>query len=451
MKFISIFCLLIALETYGFFPPENFGGDSRGDGENVFIDFKEARSTITYDLQSYTVEAHTEIQFHQDKNGYPIFDLLPPVNEIKLDGANVTAISKRLPDDASQSKIISQQVSRGDHRLEIKNNIERLVSFDSYNKTVRSAFWMSDLSDRRYLERYLPTNFEYDQYQNTFEVKIINTTKEHIIYANGNVQEIGFNHFEITFPEHYTSSSIYFHLVEKNAYPETKFNYISIDGRVIPVTVYSDQNLQVFKDDSLRILAELERDYGAWPHEFLIVYGAGMGGMEYAGATRTSLRALGHELHHSYFARNMMPARGNTGWIDEALASWRDNGYPRTSVGSLQYSKMGGHSIYRRTTDTDAYSKGARLMAYFNYRLEDKGGLRPFLKKYFAEHKAESFLTATFKDELEAHLGQQLDNIFNPYVFGRAYQTNQKLHITHEEADNPMHPKMTDNQLIMLL
>ena len=90
-------------------------------------------------------------------------------------------------------------------------------------------------------------------------------------------------------------------------------------------------------------------------------------------------------------------------------------------------------------------------MAYFNYRLEDKGGLRPFLKQFFAKYKGQSFLTATFKDELEAHLGQQLDNIFNPYVFGRAYMTNEKLHITHEEAENPMHPKMTDNQLIMLL
>ena len=215
MKFLSIFCLFFAVKTHGYFPPENFGGDSRGESQNVFVDFQEAKSVIIYDLASYTVEAQTSIQFHQDKDGYPIFDLLPSIKDIKLDGESVTTTSKRLPDDASWSQIISQQVSQGDHRLEIKNNIERLVSFDSYNKTVRSAFWMSDLSDRRYLERYLPTNFEYDQYQNTFEVKIINTTKEHNIYANGTIREIGFNHFEITFPEHYTSSSIYFHCRKK--------------------------------------------------------------------------------------------------------------------------------------------------------------------------------------------------------------------------------------------
>ena len=451
MKLITLLSLVLSLESQSYFPPENFGGDSRGENQNVFVDFKEAKSTITYDLETYTVSAETKIDFYQPTDGHPIFDLIPSINEFTIDGGRADATSKFLPEEVSRAMVVSQTISQGNHQMVIKNNIDRLVSFNSYNKSVRSAFWMSDLSDRRYLERYLPTNLEYDQYQNTFEIKITNTTKEHIIYANGNIREIGFNHFEITFPEYYTSSSIYFHLVEKGAHPETRFNYTSIDGRTIPVTIYTDSNIQAFKDDTLRILAELEKDYGPWPHEFAVIYGAGMGGMEYAGATRTSLRALGHELHHGYFARNMMPSRGNAGWVDEALASWRDNGYPRASVGALQYSKMGGHSIYKRTTDTDAYSKGARLMAYFNYRLEEKGGLRPFLKKYFAKYKNQAFLTSTFKTELEAHLGQQLDNIFNPYVFGRAYMSEEKLEIIHHDEENPMHPKTTDNELMMML
>jgi hypothetical protein len=53
--------------------------------------------------------------------------------------------------------------------------------------------------------------------------------------------------------------------------------------------------------------------------------------MEYCGATMTDPGALGHELTHSWFARGVMPANGNTGWIDEAVASWRDDGYPRAS------------------------------------------------------------------------------------------------------------------------
>lgn len=450
MKLLTLMCLFISLKSQAYFPPTNFGDDSRGN-KNVFVDFKEAKSTITYDLADYTVVAETEIQFYQPEAGHPIFDIIPTINEMSVDGNRANASLIYLPEGVSQVHALDQSISEGHHQMKISNTIENLVSFDSYNKTVRSAFWMSDLSDRRYLERYLPTNLEYDQYQNTFEIKIINTTKEHQIYANGEVREIGFNHFEITFPEHYTCSSIFFHLVEKDAHQEVRFTYNSIDGRQIPVTIYSDYNLEAFQMNTQQFLAELEGDYGPWPHNHVIVYGAGMGGMEYSGATRTSLSALGHELHHSYFARNMMPARGNAGWIDEALASWRDNGYPRGSVGSLEYSRMGGHSIYRRTTDTEAYGKGARLMAYFNYRLEEKGGLRPFLKEYFHNHQAESFLTSTFKTELEAYLGQQLDNIFNPYVFGRANYTEELLPITETQEENPMHPHMTDNELMMLL
>lgn len=451
MKLLTFLLIFSSLKSHAFFPPENYGGDSRNENQNVFLDFKDSKSVITYDLKNFTVSAETNIHFYQATTGHSIFDLNPTAEEIKIDGNSASATTKYLPENVSQVEVIDQIIAKGDHQMSIKNKIDTLVSFDSYNKSVRSAFWMSDLSDKKYLERYLPTNLEYDQYQNTFEIKIINTTVEHQIYANGDIREIGFNHFEITFPEYFTSSSVFFHLTEKGAYTEERFEYTSIDGRKIPVTIYSNLNLQAFKEDTLRILAELEGDYGPWPHEQVLIYGDGMGGMEYSGATRTSRSALGHELHHSYFARNMMPSRGNAGWIDEALASWRDNGYDRTSVGSLQYSKMGGHSIYRRTTDQDAYSKGARLMAYFNYRLEDKGGLKPFLKKYFEEHKTESFLTATFKNDLEAYLGQELNNIFNPYVFGRNYLTGETLKINYNSNPNPMHPIETDNQLMMSL
>jgi aminopeptidase N len=143
----------------------------------------------------------------------------------------------------------------------------------------------------------------------------------------------------------------------------------------------------------------------------------------------------------------MMPSRGNNGWIDEALASWRDNGYNERAVGSLSPSKMGAHSQYRRTTDRDAYSKGARFMAYLNYDLKEKGGLRPFLKEYFSKYNQQSFITQNFKDEIEAWAGKSYDYVFNPYVYGRGYKK-----VTHDHHhDNPMHPKTTYQEELLLL
>ena len=108
---------------------------------------------------------------------------------------------------------------------------------------------------------------------------------------------------------------------------------------------------------------------------------------------------------------------------------------------------MGAHSVYRRTTDTAAYSKGARITAYFNYRLQDIGGLRPFLKHLYAKYGKQSFVTQNFKDELEAFTKINFDYIFNPYVYGRGW----KNEIKEETKENPMHPNLTYKEEFNLL
>ena len=444
-----LFLLLVTANAFAYHAPENIKfSNSRGEKELVFVDFTEANSTIKYDVANKVVFAETTITLNQDTEGHIIFDLVETPMTIELNDEPTSSVLHTIAASGSQVRYINTKTEAGNHTLKIRNKIDRLVSFDSYTKTVRSAFWMSDLSDRRFLESYLPTNLEYDQYQNNFVIEVNGTESEHQLRTNGTVVEIKKNKFQVTYPSHYTSSSLYFHLMEKNAFNEETAVYKSIDGREIPVTVYGSWSVSRFLERSLSIMAELEKDYGVWPHDFLIVYGAGSGGMEYAGATRTSLSALGHELHHCYFARSMMPSRGNNGWIDEALASWRDNGYNERSIGALTPSKMGAHSQYRRTTDRDAYSKGARFMGYLNYDLKSKGGLRPFLKEYFAKYNQQSFITQNFKDELEAWANKSYDYIFNPYVYGRGYK--HKKHHDHE-IENPMHPKITYEEEMSLL
>ncbi len=98
----------------------------------------------------------------------------------------------------------------------------------------------------------------------------------------------------------------------------------------------------------------------------------------------TDTGALGHELTHSYFARGIMPANGNAGWIDEALASWRDNRYPRsTSISGT--ANMAGRPGYTRFTDYAAYSYGARFMAYLDGKFAAQGGLKTYLRKLVDE------------------------------------------------------------------
>lgn len=306
---------------------------------------------------------------------------------------------------------------------------------------------MSDLSDRRYLEQYLPTNLEYDQYQNNFEVKIINTDTEHVLYTNGAVRELSKNNWSVTYPDTYTASSIFYHMTKKDLIPETKSIYKSIDGRSIPVTVYTTLGKGRFMNATLGILAELEQDYGPWPHQQLIVYGAGAGGMEYCGATITSFSALGHELTHSYFARGIMPAHGNSGWVDEAIASWRDGGYRSYSESSLSRTRMAGHSVYQRTTDRNAYSKGMRFIGFLHKKFEEKESFKIFLKSFFETKKFKPFKTHEFRSAVENYYNTSLAREFDTYIYGKKGVEETK----GPEQENIYHPRLNKQQLLDLL
>ena len=82
----------------------------------------------------------------------------------------------------------------------------------------------------------------------------------------------------------------------------------------------------------------------------MTIYIAGRGGMEHCGATITSMSALAHEITHSWFARGVMPANGNAGWIDEGTARWRDRGYPTAKGFSVrQPVNLSNYSLSKDT------------------------------------------------------------------------------------------------------
>jgi hypothetical protein len=170
-----------------------------------------------------------------------------------------------------------------------------------------------------------------------------------------------------------------------------------------------------------KYLAELEGTYGAFAHSTFTAYITDSGGgMEYCGATVTSLGALGHETTHSWFARGMMPANGNAGWIDEAIASWRDDGYPRGNGAPRAPRILGGFSPYRRFTTMDAYSYGADLMADFDGMLANTslGGLKNMLKETFAGFRRQTITVQMFQTRLEQSLGRSMQQFFDKYVYG---------------------------------
>lgn len=423
------------------------------DDKAVFVDFQNARYEIVYDVLNKSVAVESTIEFDAPDAGYPIFDLVADPTEVILDGKVITTEATPDPDKQTTIRVMQQKISAGTHELKIKHKLTTNVVFAE--NAVASGFWMSDLNDRRYLEQYLPSNLEFDQYQMDMKVQIVGTDLSHSLKANGTVSRIAENSFEISFPEFYSASSVYFHLFRENNFASNiQFYYPSIDGRLIPVDIYTIYDANEFAEATKTFLAELENDYGPFPHNQLIIYGnAPSGGMEYAGATITSFRALGHELMHSYHARALMPANGNAGWMDEAIARWRDNKYPLTEKLNFESTRVAGHSLWSRMTDRMAYTEGSAFLSWIAYRMNEKNlSFKTFLKDYFQEYKYTTVTTQLFQQELSEASGLDLSADFAKYVYGQSStmkmkKMKQKLHF-HEE--NPFHPVYTEKQLLEL-
>lgn len=415
----------------------------------IFVDFKTARYDVTYNVLKKRTTVKTVIQFEATREGSPIFDLIPEPKNALLNGGPVS-ISETTAPDGSKLRMVEGTVGPGLHTLEMENSFSENVRYNLFTRRVSSAFWIRDLKYRKFLEQYVPSNFEFDQYQITMNVTFAGVkTAMQDIYTNGDVTETSPNSYRIVFPEFYTVSCPYFHTTPKGQKKRIDFTYKSIDGRDLPVTVYTSwwSRPEKFKREAEKIFSELENDYGPWGHKGLVAYETlpGTGGMEHAGATQTSLAALDHEMLHSYFAKGIMPANGNSGWIDEAIASWRDYGYQRKVLPGFAGSNLGLGSVYQRNTDSRAYALGREFMAYLDYRLQDVGGLKAFLKGYFQAYKHNVITQEHFKNNLEFFSGLDLTDAFNTYIWG----FNSPDSRIHEES--PAHRPLSKTELDLIL
>jgi hypothetical protein len=416
----------------------------------VFIDFETANYEITYDLSAKSAEVNSVIEFESLSEGFPIFDLVQDPSEVILDGKLIQTETISDPDNSSTLRIMMDKISSGKHELKIKHALSTNVIYS--DSGIGSGFWMSDLTDRKYLEQYLPTNLEFDQYQMRSVVKVKNAESiPHTIKTNGTLSKISENHFEIIYPDFYTTSSMFFHLFpEKTAINNVQFYYPSIDGRMIPVDIYTGYNADEFVRDTKIILEELETDYGPFPHNQVIIYGNNLsGGMEYSGATSTSLKALGHELFHSYHARGLMPASGNSGWMDEAIARWRDNRYPLIDKLNYESTQLAGHSPWTRKTDRMAYTEGSAFLSWIGYRMNENGiSMKTFLRDYFQKYKYTSVTTELFNKEMSHASGLNLTPEFMKYIYGKSVNSSEKMRSTTlYEKEDPFHPIYTDSEL----
>jgi hypothetical protein len=385
--------------------------------KHVFVDFKTAQYEINIDLKNKTVSTKSHITFNQEEDGHIIFDLKKICTDVTLDQKKVKIKKLIISKAFTMAKTISTITKAGIHTLTVNTNLTEGISF---KEGFEMGLWMRDLFGRKFLEQYLPTNFEFDQYKANLVINITGgDISDYVLMVNGKKSKTKTG-FIVNFPEFYTASSFFIHLFQSKNYKMNISEYTRKDGKKIDFVVYSkDEKLTTsLKNKANNSVKELEVFYGSWPHDYLIVFGdQDAGGMEHAGATQTSLGSLDHELHHSYFSRAVLPRNGNAGWMDEAIVTWRDRGYPLNKVTNFKKHNLGCHSVFRRSTDWDSYKKGGNFIGHLAYLYSVKGiDFKEVLREYFHAYKFQVVTTKTFRLFLEQSYGESLKNKFKRYV-----------------------------------
>lgn len=412
----------------------------------VFIDFKKMNLSFEIDAQNLTATGTARIDFEAGEAGYPILDLLLSATSVVLDGVELGASALKeiqAPKNETTYRMLDAEVTAGStHQLEIVYDLTPVVKFKGGQAALFFAMFDVD-PDRAFLEQYAPTNLEFDPFALELSVNLVGTSEEHRIFTNGDFSVNTPNRWNITFPEYYRSSSFFFHLVPSSSITEMTKTFQG--KKKFPVTVYAAKSYassipKVMKD-SLAVLQELEDTYGAFAHEKLIVYSTNDPdlSMEFCGATISYPEHIDHEIFHSYFGRGMMPVDGNSGWMDEGLARWRDDHYPHKKLPlTLKPVNLAGFSPYRRTTSDESYAKGSRLFSGIDDLLSDQGGLRQILKEYYEAKQMTGVKTGDLQDFLEKKSGLDFSEYFDRYVMGKGSFVEGQTHVDFRSTAKPL-------------
>jgi hypothetical protein len=375
--------------------PENF--DQYG-GRRTFVKIHYARHQITL---SETEPAHvlSEVRFTNSEQGTPIIDFYnEPYSDVsvRLNGsADVGVETVPTPDRSPyEYRVIKSYVPA---------DVLQVAWFDYRTTTIRLNpvtplfFQMSDYEDpsflspastpyraRCFLDRYLPANLEFDQHPVDISVSLDSQSKARLddyeVFSNGSVIRRAGNRVDISFPETFTASSHFLVAAHKDTLERRDFDFARTLGDASPlrVTIFATGKeggtVCDHAEQAFAAVRELDQEFGTFPYEKLLLYSKDTGAMEYVGAAEVSGSHVPHEILHSYVGRGLMPANGDAGWFDEAVATWVELGCQLEKGVPPKGSDCGNRGRHHRRTAPDSVGTGEVLMRHLAYLVNLNGG-----------------------------------------------------------------------------
>jgi predicted small lipoprotein YifL len=169
-------------------------------------------------------------------------------------------------------------------------------------------------------------------------------------------------------------------------------------------------------------LAELQGALGPFPmpRGLSVVLTQTGGGMEYYGATTTSLRALRHEVFHMYFACSTVARTYRDSWWDEAIDMWyelsADPAYAPIDPG-YRSDIVSGRSAVAVGFDRRAYDQGSRIMQAVAAEMGGRERMVRFLRELHARRSFDPFTTWDLADEIRAASGVDVRERFRLWLY----------------------------------
>lgn len=166
------------------------------------------------------------------------------------------------------------------------------------------------------------------------------------------------------------------------------------------------------------------------PQGISILLSGDGGGMEYYGATATSIPALNHEVFHMYFACSTVNRTFRDTWLDEAITVW----FLDSALGNSAPIDAGFRSgiVGRRSPiqigfNTRAYTDGARIMESVAQALGGRDQMIGFLRYLHENYTFAPFTTWQFLDYLEDYAGVDMRDRFRTWLYynSNTVQTDQ--------------------------
>jgi aminopeptidase N len=169
-------------------------------------------------------------------------------------------------------------------------------------------------------------------------------------------------------------------------------------------------------------LAELESALGPFPmpRGLAVVLTQTGGGMEYYGATTTSLRALRHEVFHMYFGCSTVARTYRDSWWDEAINMWYElSADPAFAPIPEEFRSdiVSGRSPVAVGFDRRAYDAGARIFQAVASDLGGRERMVRFLRDLHARRSFDPFGTPDLADEIAAWGGVPFRARFRSWLY----------------------------------